>query len=46
MSGGEGGAVSISVRDNKQRILGPECSISKVGTPPPHNLVKPLRNGG
>ena len=32
---GRGGL--ISVRNNKRRILGPEWSMSKVGTPPPHN---------
>ena len=38
---GEGGAGPISVRNNKRRSLGPEWSISKVGTPPPHNSDKP-----
>ena len=28
---------------NKRRILGPEWSMSEVGTPPPHNLEKPQR---
>ena len=32
--GGRGGL--ISVRNNKRHILGPEWSIYKVGTPPPH----------
>ena len=40
--GGEGGAVTISkLRNNKRRILVLEWSMSKVGTPPPHNLDKP-----
>ena len=30
----------ISVRNNKRRIIGPEWSMSEVGTPPPHNLEK------
>ena len=39
--GGEGGVVSISkLRNNKQQSLGPEWSMSEVGTPPPHNLDK------
>ena len=29
------------MRNNKQRILGPEWSMSEVGTPPPHNSDKP-----
>ena len=41
-SGGEGGAGTISkLRNNKQRSLGPEWSMSKVGNPPPHQLDKP-----
>ena len=40
MTGGEGGAVPISVCNNKRRSIGPEWSMSKVGTPPPHNLDK------
>ena len=28
------------LRNNKQQILGPECSMSEVGTLPPHNLDK------
>ena len=43
MAGGEGGAGSIRVRNNKQRSLGPEWSMSEVGTPPPHNPDKPHR---
>ena len=40
----EGGAGSISkLCNNKLRILGPEWSMSKVGTFPPHNLYKPRR---
>ena len=31
----------ISVRNNKRQILGPEWSMSEVGTPPPHNSEKP-----
>ena len=31
----------ISVRNNKRRILGPEWSMSGVGTTPPHNSEKP-----
>ena len=41
MAGGEGGEGSISVRNNKRRILGLEWSMSEVGTPPTHNLDKP-----
>ena len=41
MSGREGGAVPISVRNNNQWSLGMEWSISEVGTPPPYNLKKP-----
>ena len=41
-AGREGGAGPISkLRNNKRRSLGPEWSMSKVGTPPPHNLDKP-----
>ena len=37
-AGGEGGAGPISkIRKNKRRILGPEWSMSEVGTPLPHN---------
>ena len=43
MAGGEGGVGPISVRNNKQRSLGPEWSMSEVGTPPPHNPDKPHR---
>ena len=43
MEGGEGGAGTISVHNNRRRSLGPECSLSEVGTPPPHNLDKPHR---
>ena len=35
---GRGGLISI--RKNKRQILDPECSMSEVGTPPPHNLDK------
>ena len=42
MSGKEGGAGSISkLCKNKRWSLGPEWSISEVGTSPPHNLYKP-----
>ena len=41
MSGGEGWEGPISIRKNKRQNLGPKWSISKVGTPPPHNLDKP-----
>ena len=41
MAGGEGGSGPICVHNNKQWSLGPEWSMSKVGTPPPHNLDKP-----
>ena len=37
MTGGEDGAVQISVCNNKRRSLGLEWSMSEVGTPPPHN---------
>ena len=40
MAGMEGGAGPISASNNKRRSLGPECSMSEVGTPPPHNLDK------
>ena len=38
---GRGGLIFVHI--NKRRILGPEWSMSKVGTPPPHNLDKPPR---
>ena len=39
---GEGiGTGTISVRNNNRRSLGPEWSMSEVGTPLPHNLDKP-----
>ena len=39
---GEGGAGSISkIFNNKQQSLGPEWSMFKFGTSPPHNLDKP-----
>ena len=41
MAEGEGGAGTISIRNNKQRSLGPEWSMSEFGTPPPNNLDKP-----
>ena len=41
VAGGEGGAGTISVRNNKRQILGLGWSMSKVGTPPPHNLENP-----
>ena len=31
----------MSIRNNKQHILGPEWSMYEVGTPPPHNSEKP-----
>ena len=38
----ESGAGPISkLHNNKQRSLGPEWSMSEVGTPPPHNMDKP-----
>ena len=37
---GEGGAGPIRLRNNKRRSLGPEWSMSEVGTPPPHNSDK------
>ena len=40
MAGGEGGAASISIRNNKRQILGTDWSMSEVGTPPPHNSDK------
>ena len=44
MEGGEGGADPISkLRKNKRPSLGPEWSMSEVGTPPPHNSNKPHR---
>ena len=39
-AGGEGGAGPISICNHKQRSLGPEWSMSKVGTPPPHSSDK------
>ena len=33
---GHGGFI-FNVRDNKQQSLGPEWSLSEVGTPPPHD---------
>ena len=41
LSGRKGGEGPIVVRNNKLQRLGPEWSISEVGTPPPHNLDKP-----
>ena len=41
MAVGESGAGPISVRNNKQCSLGLEWLMSKVGTPPLHNLDKP-----
>ena len=38
---GEGGEVPISVHNNKRWSLGPEWSMSEVGTPPPHNSDTP-----
>ena len=38
---GEGGAGPIRLRNNKRRSLGPEWSMSEVGTPPSHNWDKP-----
>ena len=40
-AGGEGGASPISIHKNKRHSLGPEWSMSEVGTPPPHNSDKP-----
>ena len=38
---GEGMAGPIrKLRNNNRKSLGPEWSMSKVGTPPPHNLDK------
>ena len=37
----KGGAEGWIKSNNKRRILGPEWSMSKVGTPPPHNSEKP-----
>ena len=31
----------IKLRKNRRRSLGPEWSMSEVGTPPPHNSEKP-----
>ena len=40
--GGEGGEGAIpKLRNNKKQSLGPEWSISEVGTPLPHNSDKP-----
>ena len=41
MTGGEGGAGPISVRNNNRWSLGPEWSMYDVGNPPPHNSDKP-----
>ena len=42
--GGEGGVGPISkLYNNKQQSLGPDWSMSEVGTPSPHNLDKPHR---
>ena len=40
MTGEEGGAGPISVRNNKRQRLGLEWSMSEVVTPPPHNSDK------
>ena len=40
MAEGDYGAVSISLRNHNCLSLGPEGSMSKVGTPPPQNLDK------
>ena len=41
-TGGDCGAGPIiNLRKNKRRSLGTEWSMSKVGTPPPHNSEKP-----
>ena len=37
----KGGAEGYIKSNNKRRILGPECSMSEVGTPPPNNSDKP-----
>ena len=37
--GGEGPIIKI--RNNNKRSLGPEWSMSEVGTPPPHDSEKP-----
>ena len=29
------------LRNNKQRIIGPEWSMYEAGAPPPHNMEKP-----
>ena len=43
-TGGVGGAGPRSkLSNNKRRSLGPERSMSEVGTPPPHNLDKPRK---
>ena len=43
-AGREVGAGPISkLRNNKRRSLGPEWSMSEVGTMPPQNLDKPHR---
>ena len=36
---GEAGR-DIYLRNNKQQSLGPEQSLTEVGNPPPHNLIK------
>ena len=41
MAGVEGWDCPIISRNNKQQRLGPEWSMSEVGTPPPHDLEKP-----
>ena len=42
MAGGEDGEGTTSkLRNNKQRSLGLEWSMSEVGTPPPHSSDKP-----
>ena len=41
-AGGEDGAGQMSkLHNNKRRIIGTEWSMSKVGTPSPHNLDNP-----
>ena len=37
------GEVSINLWNNKRQNLGPEWSMSEVGTLPPHNSEKPHR---
>ena len=42
IKGGEVGAGQISkVFNNKRQRLGPEWSMSEVGTPSPHHMYKP-----